>query len=131
MHADLVGVNSSSFRSADVIIGDLTTQSLAAALRGLEAQQEAHQQNIANAETPGYLARRVSFEDSLRRAIESGRPSGAGISQSNTTDPTKIDGNNVRLDRELTAMTEIALKQQLVTEALNAQYRLIRAAVSR
>ena len=114
-----------------MIIGDLTTQSLTAALRGLEAQQQAHQQNIANVETPGYLARRVSFEDSLRSAIETGRPAMASASQTNTTDATRIDGNNVRLDRELTAMTENALKQQLVTEALNAQYRLIRAAVSR
>ncbi len=114
-----------------MIIGDLTTQSLTAALHGLEAQQQAHQQNIANVETPGYLARRVSFEDSLRNAIESGRPAMAGVAHSNTTDATRIDGNNVRLDRELTAMSENALKQQLVTEALNAQYRLIRTAVSR
>ena len=114
-----------------MIIGDLTTQSLATALRGLEAQQQAHQQNIANVETPGYLARRVSFEDSLRSAIERGRPTMTAVSETNTTDPTRIDGNNVRLDRELTAMTENALKQQLVTEALNAQYRLIRTAVSR
>ena len=114
-----------------MIIGDLTTQSLATALRGLEAQQQAHQQNIANVETPGYLARRVSFEDSLRSAIERGRPAMTAVSETNTTDPTRIDGNNVRLDRELTAMTENALKQQLVTEALNAKYRLIRAAVSR
>lgn len=114
-----------------MIIGDLTTQSLATALRGLEAQQQAHQQNIANVETPGYLAKRVTFEDSLRSAIERGRPGLADVSETNTTDPTRIDGNNVRLDRELTAMTENALKQQLVTEALNAKYRLIRAAVSR
>ena len=114
-----------------MIIGDLTTQSLTTALRGLEAQQQAHQQNIANVETPGYLARRVSFEDSLRSAIESCRPTTASMSQTNTTDATRIDGNNVRLDRELTGMTENALKQQLVTEALNAQYRPIRAAVSR
>lgn len=114
-----------------MIIGDATTQGLAAALRGLEAQMEAHQQNVANVETPGYLARRVSFEDSLRSAIERGRPDSATYSETNTTDPTRIDGNNVRLDYELTAMTEVALRQQLVTEALNAQYRLIRAAVSR
>ncbi len=114
-----------------MIIGDLTTQSLAAALRGLEAQQQAHQQNIANVETPGYLAKRVTFEDSLRSAIERGRPSMVTVSQTNTTDETRIDGNNVRLDRELTGMTENALKQQLVTEALNAKYRLIRTAVSR
>lgn len=114
-----------------MIIGDQTTQSLAAALRGLEAQQQAYQQNIANVETPGYLARRVNFEDSLRSAIDRGRPDMASQTETNTTDPTRVDGNNVRLDYELTAMTENALKQQLVTEALNSQYRLIRAAVSR
>ena len=114
-----------------MIIGDQTTQSLAAALRGLEAQHAAHQQNIANVETPGYLARRVNFEDSLRTAIDQGRPGSVDFAETNTTDPTRIDGNNVRLDYELTALTENSLKQQLVTEALNAQYRLIRSAVSR
>jgi flagellar basal-body rod protein FlgB len=114
-----------------VIIASLTTQSLAQALKGLEAQQQAHEQNIANVETPGYLARKVSFEDALARAVESGRPTDAIVSQTTSTDPTRIDGNNVRLDRELTGLAENALRQQLVTEALNAQYRLIRAAVAR
>ena len=114
-----------------MIIADATTQHLAQALRGLEAQQQAHQQNIANVETPGYLAKRVSFEDALRRAISSGRPDTLAVSETNTTDPTRIDGNNVRLDKELTGLAENALKQQLVTEALNAQYRLIRTAIGR
>ncbi len=114
-----------------MIIGDTTTQTLVQALRGIEAQQQAHQQNIANVETPGYKAQRVSFEDSLRRAVETGRPEGATISATTTTDATRIDGNNVRLDREVTMLAESALKQQLVTEALNAQYRLIRTAISR
>ncbi len=114
-----------------MIIGDLTTQSLTQALKGLEAQQQAHEQNIANVETPGYLARKVDFEQSLRRAINDGRPDRAGLDQTNTTDPTRIDGNNVRLDHELTGLAENSLKQQLVTEALNAQYRLIRTAIAR
>lgn len=114
-----------------MIIGDVTTQSLAQALHGLEAQQQSHEQNIANVETPGYLAQKVSFEDSLRRAIDSGRPDMVGYSRSTSTEPTRIDGNNVRLDHELTGLAENALKQQLITEALNAQYRLIRTAVGR
>ncbi len=112
-------------------IGDLTTRSLTQALHGLEAQQQAHEQNVANVETPGYKAKRVGFEDSLRRAIDDGRPEQAKFETSNTTDATRIDGNNVRLDRELTGLSEVALKQQLMTEALNAQYRLIRTAVGR
>lgn len=114
-----------------MIISDLTTQSLGQALRGLEAQQQAHQQNIANVETPGYLARRVDFEDSLRQAIDGDRLGGFRLANSTTTDPTRIDGNNVRLDHELTGLAENSLKQQLVTEALNAQYRLIRTAIGR
>jgi len=114
-----------------VIISDLTTQSLARALRGLETQQQAHQQNIANVETPGFLAQRVDFEDSLRRAIERGRPDLVDTTTTTTTDPTRIDGNNVRLDRELTALAGNALRQQLVTEAINHQYRLIRTSIGR
>ncbi len=114
-----------------MIISDLTTQSLTQALRGLEAQQEAHQHNIANVETPGFIARKVNFEDSLRRAIESGRPGAATIETTNTTDPTRIDGNNVRLDHELTDLATNALRQQLVTQAINNQYRLLRTAIGR
>lgn len=114
-----------------MIIGDLTTQSLTQALHGLEAQQQAHEQNIANVETPGFHAKRAHFEDSLRRAIETGRPDQVAVSTTTTTDPTRVDGNNVRLDRELTGLAENALKQQLVTEALNAQYRIIRTAIGR
>ena len=114
-----------------MIISNLTTQSLAQALRGLEAQQQAHEHNIANVETPGFLAQRVSFEESLRRAIASDRPQQAQVSTTTTTDPTRIDGNNVRLDHELTALAENALRHQLVTTAINHQYRLIRTAIGR
>ena len=112
-----------------MIISDLTTQSLANALRGLEAQQQAHEQNIANVETPGFHARRVSFEGSLRRAIAAGRPERFQMSTTTSTAPTRIDGNNVRLDHELTGLAENALRHQLVTTAINHQYRLIRTAI--
>lgn len=114
-----------------MLIGDLTTRSLATALKGLEAQQQSHEQNIANVETPGYVARRAEFESSLRRAVERGRPETTQVDHSTSTDPTRIDGNNVNLANELTGLAENALKQQLVTEALNAQYRLTRAALAR
>ena len=55
-------------------ISDLTTSALHVALDGLDQRQQAIAANIANLETPGYLAREVNFEDSLRAAIETGRP---------------------------------------------------------
>lgn len=114
-----------------IIGGDLTRGTLAAALRGLDAQREAHQHNVSNVETPGFRASRVDFEDSLRRAVDLGAPQRAGLSTRQSLDPTRLDGNNVRLDRELTGLAENGLRQQLVTEALNAQYRLVRASLER
>jgi flagellar basal-body rod protein FlgB len=114
-----------------ILGGDLTRSTLASALRGIDAQREAHQHNVSNVETPGFRATRVQFEDSLRRAVATGDPLRAGMQSHRTQDPTRIDGNNVRLDHELTALAENGLRQQLVTEALNAQYRLLRAPLER
>jgi flagellar basal-body rod protein FlgB len=115
-----------------MILGaDLTRSTLATALQGLDAQREAHQHNVSNVETPGFRATRVEFEDALRRAVGTGDPGRAGIRAHRTQDPTRVDGNNVRLDRELTGLAENGLRQQLVTEALNAQYRLLRAPLER
>lgn len=114
-----------------MIIGGTHTQFLAAALRGLDAQREAHEQNIANVETPEFRARQVSFEDSLRRAIASDDPSQVDISTIRSLDPTRPDGNNVRLDNEVTALEENALRQRLMTEAVNDQFGRIRATLGR
>jgi flagellar basal-body rod protein FlgB len=109
-----------------LLISDITTQSLGAALRGLDAQRQAHEFNISNVETPGFRAREVDFATSLRKAINDGNPLKAGVDESLSIAPTRFDGNNVRLDHEITALEENGLHQQLVTEALNAQYRLLR-----
>lgn len=112
-------------------IGDVNTQALAAALRGLDAQRQAHEANLSNIETPGYKARVVSFEDSLGRAIRSGDPSRAAITTTKSTAATRIDGNNVKIDGEVLDLQRNALQQQLVTEALNGHFRRIRAALGR
>lgn len=109
-----------------MLISDLTTQSLGAALRGLDVQRQAHEFNVSNVETPGFLAKRVDFATSLRRAMQQGTPADAAINTSISLAPTRFDGNNVRLDHEVTALERNGLHQQLVTEALNAQYRLLR-----
>jgi flagellar basal-body rod protein FlgB len=110
-------------------ISDTTMQSLQSAMRGLSARRQSFQDNIANAETPGYLASRVSFEDSLASAMAQGEPTSMATSMSRTTDPTNMNGNNVQVDQELVGLSENQLRGQLVTEALNAKYRLLRAAL--
>jgi len=110
-------------------ISDLTTQSLHSALRGLALRRQSFQDNIANAETPGYLASRVSFEDALATALEDGEPLSMTPSTHRTLDPTNMNGNNVQVDQELVGLSENQLRGQLVTEALNAKYRLLRTAI--
>lgn len=110
-------------------IGGIQAQYLAAALRGLDAQREAAEHNIANIETPGFRARRVSFEDSLRRAMETGRPAVARISEHQSTGPLRLDGSNVSPTKEITELGINALQQQLVIEALNSHYGRLRAAL--
>ena len=111
------------------MISDVTLQTLNAALRGLAVRRQAFQDNLANVETPGYLANRVSFESSLREALEDGEPASATVSAARSLAPTNQAGNNVAMDEEMVGLSENALAQQLVTEAMNAKYRLLRTAI--
>lgn len=110
-------------------IGDLTLDTIHAGLNGLNARRAASTDAIANSETPGYIARNVSFEGQLDRAIRAGRPMAAEPSTSLTTDEALPNGNNVKLERELVTLTDTALRQQLLVEAANAKFRLLRTVI--
>ena len=112
-----------------MIIGGNHTKYLAAALRGLEAQRQAAEHNIANIETPGFRARRVSFESSLRAAMEAGEPRSAAITTTQSNAPTRIDASNVDLEREVTSLELNALRQQLVTQSLNHRFARLRTSI--
>lgn len=111
-------------------ISDTTTAALHRALDGLDQRQQAIASNLANLETPGYLAREVDFEDSLRLAVAVGRPADASISVSQSLAPTRLNGNNVNIDVELMASSENQLRQRLAIEGLNAKYQLLRTAIT-
>ena len=107
---------------------DPTNRAIHAALHGLDARRAAHENNIANVETPGFTAQRVEFEGALKRAMEAGRPE-AIPTISSTNDAPRANGNNVNLGQELVSLTETALTQELLVRALNDKYGLIRTAV--
>ncbi|MEM7342588.1 MAG: hypothetical protein AAF467_28380 [Actinomycetota bacterium] len=104
-------------------------QFLAAALRGLDAQREAAEHNLANIETPGFRARRVSFADSLRDAMAAGDPSLAQVRVHQTRAGNRLDESNVNPTAEITSLELNALQQQLVTEAINSHYDRLRTAL--
>ena len=111
------------------MIPDLTLRTLQASLWGLSARRSAAEQDLANVETPGYRGQIVSFEDSLRSAAASGRPTDLDVSTGTSSAATRENGNNVAVADEMVGLTETALRQQLVIEALNNKYRTMRAAI--
>ncbi len=108
---------------------DSTGSAIYAALNGLAARQRVIANNVANIETPGYIAGKVSFEDSLRAAIAGGDAGATSVSTVRSADPVNQNGNNVSLDNEVVSLTDTDLRYQLMVQALNQKFGLLRSAI--
>lgn len=113
-----------------MILSDVTMQSLQASLAGLNLRRQVAEDNIANIETPNYKAKKVDFEASLRSAIGEADPSQMMPTVSTSVAPGRLNGNNVSVDLEMVGLTETALRHQLVVEAMNSKFRLLRTSIS-
>jgi flagellar basal-body rod protein FlgB len=111
------------------VFDDLTTTALQVAVAGLSARRHAIADNVANLNTPNYLAKRVSFEASLRSAIADGDPAAARVSTQTSLEPTGLNGNNVNLDDETVSITDTGLRYQTAIEALTAKFQLLKTAI--
>jgi flagellar basal-body rod protein FlgB len=112
-------------------VHDSTTTALQLALKGLGARQRAVAKNVANLETPGYVATAVSFEDSLREAIAGGSPASAAVTEDKTSDAAGPNGNNVLLDHESMVLADTGLRYQLLSQAVSLRFGILRAAIGR
>lgn len=112
-------------------IGDATMAALHTALSGLALRQRTIADNVANIETPGFLAGKVDFESSLRSALASGSdPSAARPTTVRSLEPTRHNGNNVNLDRETLDGLQTNLRYDLAVEAMNAKLQRLRIAIT-
>lgn len=112
------------------MIGDATSTVLHATLAGLASRQRVTADNIANVNTPGFLAGRVDFESSLRGAVADGRaPAVSGGTVARSLEPTNTHGNNVNLDAETVIATETGMRYQLALNALDGKYSVLRTAL--
>jgi len=111
-------------------VGDVTTAALHAALSGLAERSRVTADNIANINTPGFLAGRTDFESALKDSLTSGgMPTVSGGSVARSLEPTNTNGNNVNLDSETVIATETGLRYQLALNALDGKYSLLRTAL--
>jgi len=108
---------------------DITSVTLHGALTGLAKRQRVIADNIANIETPGFLAGKVSFEDELLGAVQAGEPGSARISVARSLEPTREDGNNVNLDHEVLSNIDTSLRYQTMLRGVDDKFGLLRSAI--
>jgi flagellar basal-body rod protein FlgB len=112
------------------MIGGITPAALHASLSGLAQRSRVTADNIANVNTPGFLAGRVDFESSLKGALRGGgTPQIDGGATLRSLEPTNTNGNNVNLDAETLIASETGLRYQLALNALDGKYNSLRTAL--
>ena len=97
--------------------------------------------NIANAETPGYKAKLVTFEDNLRekleQALRSNAPrwntrqvlSEAEISVIRPEESTRLDDNGVNVTEQMVELVRNAYQLQYVMNSISTDLATLRTAV--
>jgi flagellar basal-body rod protein FlgB len=129
------------------MIGDTAMSAmLQKALDGTWQRQRAIADNIANAETPGYKAIKVSFEESLDKEVQKLAGSmdtkedfyqglqkikDSEISEfSDNSTSERADGNNVNIDSENIDMAKTQLQYAYLTRSMTDMFSRLRYAIS-
>jgi flagellar basal-body rod protein FlgB len=115
-------------------------------LNGLALRQQVISRNISNVDTPGYKAEDISFEQTVRQAIQKGEsaamtttnvlhmqadePLTGFVSQQRTGGTDRADGNNVDIDTELTDMTETSVRYQAISQLISKKFSLLKTIVA-
>ncbi len=110
------------------MFGSVSFDAISSALDALSLRQRTTADNIANIQTPGYLAKKVVFEDALAAAVSNGSGD-AGATIATSLEPTREDGNNVNLDTETLANIDTGLRYELATRAMDGKFSAIRTAM--
>jgi len=112
-------------KGAEFMVGDFTWKVMEKDMEGLAKRFKATSRNLANANTPGYERRNVSFENELKDVIYSGRKLKMTVTQPghipsrphSVADVTpaeikvkdemyRLDENNVDPEREMAVLAE-------------------------
>lgn len=111
---------------------DAVASTLRTALDGLSMRQQVIADNVANIDTPGYLAKTVDFETGLRSAIAAGNlrdGSSLPVSTGVADTPVGANGNNVDLEFETMSAMQAVFQYQVASRAIDDHYSLIRTAL--
>lgn len=129
-------------------LSDQTVKALASSLNFRMMRQELISSNVANAETPGYKAKRLNFEEALSRALDIDKQQSLNVSDqkhynvggggfdnlepSIEEDPSGVvsdDGNTVDRDKEMSLMAENKILYDASVQLLNKKLGLMKYAI--
>lgn len=130
-------------------VDDKTYRALAASLKFREMRQELHSANVANAQTPGYKALKLDFEDALARATDVdgnltmatnddrhfnvGGGGFANLEPEIMEDPNGVvaeNGNTVDTEAEMSRMAENKIMFDTTVQLLNKKLGLMKYAIN-
>ena len=130
-------------------VDDKTMKALAASLNFRQMRQELISSNVANADTPGYKAKRLDFEKALARAIdvdgelamntndEKHFDVGSGgfqnLEPEVIEDPNGIvseDGNTVNREKEMALMAENKVIYDALVQLVNKKLGMMKYVIS-
>ena len=115
-------------------VGEVLRQASAFALR----RHELLAQNVANADTPGFRARELTFDHALSiaqrvRALPApaaGAPDLDLRLVDGPDEPGRADGNNVDIDRQMARLAQNTAYQHTVIQLLNGKFRALKTAIN-
>lgn len=111
-------------------------------MRFLWSKQSAILDNISNAETPGYKTKYVTFEESLKKSLQStsgsASPSGAfrqalesarPVVHTAASESTRMDGNGVNLTEQGVELARNTYQLRYAMNAINSNLNILRTAI--
>lgn len=130
-------------------VNDKTLNALTTALNFREMRQELISSNVANANTPGYKAKKLDFEEALARALDvdgqmkmnatDGRHYNVGGGGFNNLEPEIYDnpngvvsenGNTVDVEAEMAQMAENKLMYDALVQLINKKMGIMKYAIN-
>lgn len=130
-------------------VSDKTLQGLTTALNFREMRQKLISSNVANANTPGFKAKKMDFEEALARALDvdgqlqmnatDGRHFDVGNGGFNNLEPevyenpngvVSEDGNTVDVEAEMAMMAENKLMYDTLVQLINKKMGIMKYAIN-
>ncbi|MFA5582958.1 MAG: flagellar basal body rod protein FlgB [Bacteriovoracaceae bacterium] len=130
-------------------VNDKTLKALTTALNFREMRQELISSNVANANTPGFKAKKIDFEEALARALDvdgqmkmnaaDDRHFNVGNGGFNNLEPEIYDdpngvvsenGNTVDVEAEMARMAENKLMYDALVQLINKKMGLMKYAIT-